>query len=901
MTSNPNGHATPVDALGLPIDTAVPPAAAPGIPSRPLRLLPMLATLMILAILVVVVVTLWSTRSSYLRSAAQTTRNMSQVLVEQTGRTLQAVDATLTIFTEMWHLVPAQFRPAGEAMHRLLREKKDSGGYIRTLYLLDATGRIAYHSEGHPFEALSFADREYFRWHLEASHQGVYVGNLVRGRRTGRWSLMMSRRLTDPSGRFAGVIVAVLEPHRFQELYASIDIGANGLINLRHRDGELIARVPAMDAALGRKIPSTRTFVPELDARGIAAGSLRSILDGVDRVFTARSVPNSPLLVWVGVAKDDVLSPWERSAVAYIGSALMLVAGIVWLTGRLLRESDSRDALMHTLVHNEARFRSLTQLSSDFYWEQGTDHRYTALSEGLRRIAGFGSEHCIGKARWELTVAPPDDPKWTRHRATLAQRLPFHDLVVELIRPDGTRRVVSTSGEPMFDAKGRWSGYRGVGRDITDQVNAQAELRSHRDNLQQMVDQRTAELSAAKESAETANRAKSAFLANMSHEIRTPMNAIIGLTRLTLDTELTESQRESIDKAHGAAESLLRILDDILDLSRIEAGRLHFEHTAFDLPQLLEAVRRLFEPLADEKGLVLRFDLGAGLPRRVMGDPLRLRQVLTNLVGNALKFTVEGEVVVSVSVVDPRTEARRAGLCFADRDSGIGIDPERQTELFQVFTQGDSSITRRFGGSGLGLAISRNLVRHMGGEIEVRSLLGEGSTFTFTVALDLADAEVAGDPALPLDPKRHLQGMRVLLVEDNAVNRLVAQGLLSRVEVEVATAENGEEALTALDASPAAFDAVLMDVQMPVMDGYTATRRIRADRRFDRIPIIAMTAHAMSDDRQRCLEAGMQDYISKPVDRDAFYRTLIRWRPAPAIDTGGDGVGSIGTEASPDT
>jgi len=397
--------------------------------------------------------------------------------------------------------------------------------------------------------------------------------------------------------------------------------------------------------------------------------------------------------------------------------------------------------------------------------------------------------------------------------------------------------------------------------------------------LDRRVAERTAELARARDAAEDASRAKSEFLANMSHEIRTPMHAIIGLTDLVLETPLEPLQREYVAKAHGAAVSLLGILNDILDISRIESGQLQFERVAFDLRAVMESIDREMGDVARGKGLEFVCRAGPDLPRWVMGDPLRLRQVLINLVGNAVKFTDKGRVSVSTSV-DQRVgdPYRCVKLRFKVVDTGIGIKAAHQDALFKAFSQADSSITRRFGGSGLGLAISKNLVQRMDGEIGVRSAPGRGSSFHFTACFDLAadhpkDASSAGATSL-----RELQGMRVLLVEDHELNRMVAQGLLARARVEVVVAENGEQALAALRDEAHDFDAVLMDVQMPVLDGYTATRAIRRDPRFDAVPVIAMTAHAMADDQQRCIEAGMQDYVSKPLDVDHFYATLLKWR-----------------------
>ncbi|MCX8086869.1 MAG: ATP-binding protein, partial [Rhodocyclaceae bacterium] len=379
---------------------------------------------------------------------------------------------------------------------------------------------------------------------------------------------------------------------------------------------------------------------------------------------------------------------------------------------------------------------------------------------------------------------------------------------------------------------------------------------------------------AAREAAEAANRANIESLANMSHEIRTPMNGILGLTRLALEEELPPTAREYVRKAHESAEALLGILNDILDLSRIEAGRLPIEAIPFDLATPLSRIETLFGEAIRQKGLAFALDVAPEVPRGLVGDPLRLSQILTNLVGNALKFTERGEIRLAVRLLSRAAE--RCELEFSVSDTGIGLAPEDQQRIFKAFTQADSSITRRYGGTGLGLAICRRLVAAMGGEIGVTSAPGKGSTFYFRLPFGLAEAALAPKPRSLRDAAPTLAGLKVLLVEDNATNRLVAQRLLEKAGVTVEVAENGAEALEKLAAAATPFDAVLMDVQMPVMDGLEATRRLKADGRFAHLPVIAMTADAMAEDRQRCLEAGMQEYLAKPIDFGELLTTLAR-------------------------
>ena len=405
-----------------------------------------------------------------------------------------------------------------------------------------------------------------------------------------------------------------------------------------------------------------------------------------------------------------------------------------------------------------------------------------------------------------------------------------------------------------------------------------SELKRINKGLEAAIEQRTAELRQARDAAFRAAGVKSEFLANMSHEIRTPMNAVLGTVAMLLDSSLAPDQRGLAETIASSGRDLLTIINDILDFSKLEAGKLRVESIPFDPRETVTAVTTLLAAKAEARGIKLRTGFGDGIAGRVLGDPGRLRQVLTNLIDNAIKFTEQGFVMVHVTHEPGPPDVQP--IRFTIRDSGIGIAPDKVASIFEKFTQADTSTTRKYGGTGLGLTICRQLTELMGGGITATSEPGAGSTFA--VLIPFRTAEPADAPATPRPsgPTR-LHG-RVLLTEDYPANQRIARWMLERLGCEVTLAENGFKALACLAGER--FDLVLMDCQMPEMDGYDATLAIRASGApYAAIPIVAMTAAALSTDRDRCFAVGMNDYISKPVQQEDLAAILARWLPPAPI------------------
>ncbi|MDC8784147.1 ATP-binding protein [Roseateles koreensis] len=514
---------------------------------------------------------------------------------------------------------------------------------------------------------------------------------------------------------------------------------------------------------------------------------------------------------------------------------------------------------------------------------------FTYVSEAVKDFFHLNAADLSRNAdSWFTQIAEQDRGLVRQSLLESARRLTPWQQEFRTLQTDGTERWLygNAIAQAAEDAGGGvlWHGFV---TDISAQRRDALELGRYRNHLEELVEARTAELALASRAAEAANRAKSAFLANMSHEIRTPMNAIIGLTYLVQSEAREPKQQDRLKKVTEAAEHLLGVINNVLDISKIEAGKLQLAHTEFNVPQMLEGVRRMLAERAAEKQLDLQIEIEPALAQQaLLGDAQRISEVLLNFVGNAIKFTEQGFVRVKAQLI--HDTGGRAQVRIEVQDSGIGISAEACSRLFQDFEQADSSTTRRYGGTGLGLAICRRLAQAMGGEVGMQSTPGQGSTFWLQLTLDKSGtmllAPTPGAKPAPMarnhaarDRLAPFRGSRLLLAEDNAVNQEVAIALLGSAGLELDIAPDGQAAVEMMNNPANAYALILMDVQMPIMDGLDATRAIRRLERGRDIPILAMTANAFADERQRCLDAGMNAHVTKPVVAEQLFDTLYQW------------------------
>jgi signal transduction histidine kinase/CheY-like chemotaxis protein len=877
---------------------------------------------------------------------------------------------------------------------------------LNSLWVLDARGDLILGPRDSHVSPVNSADRDYFRWLRDNPGGGLALTKAVKGRVTKQWVMNLARRLNNPDGSFAGVVLGSFSVEYLTKLFAGINLGTHGTISLRYSDLEGIARYPepqGFGSTIGQKSTMKELIESVQAGKSVATFTGRASVDQVIRTYSYRKFPELPLYILVGRAPKDYLGTWREEA--EIIAALLLIFSLMTVMASLSLAKTWRLELQ-----TEA---DLQQANRDL------EERVTVRTDELSRSNDQLRDLIAGNSDGMVVISPEGVVCFANPAAQALLKKPLEQLVDQ---PFGLPVADTGSTEIDLVLPGGQICTVDMRVGATTWLTSPAFLVSLRDTTERKRVEEA--LATAKEAAEAATRTKSVFLANMSHEIRTPMNAIVGFGHLLRQTDLTPRQQDYLYKIEASSRTLLGIINDILDLSKVEAGRLELEQVDFSLHEVLDQVAVLITEQSRRKGLELIFTLEPGTPDALRGDPLRLEQVLLNLLSNAVKFSEQGQVVLSVATCIP-FQADRVGLTFSVKDPGIGLSSEQIAKLFHPFSQADGSTTRRYGGTGLGLSICKHLVELMGGIITGEGEPGHGCTFTFTacfgfgtqptVTIPEAGADAAGTRVLVVDDifltakvlsflltelsyrvtivtsgrealtelstavsggtpdpyqlvfldwqmpdldglevarlirdelrfaepptlimtsafgseelRRHavglgitafldkpilrntlhrcifqalgdgtgpaesqycappltkelqgIRGARVLLVEDHPINQQLAREILEQVGMEVQVADNGAEAVSALEQpGEPPFELVFMDIQMPVMDGYEATRIIRKRWSGESLPIIAMTANVMAEEREECRNAGMNDHLGKPINVGELHRQLVAW------------------------
>ncbi len=761
---------------------------------------------------------------------------------------------------------------------------------VRFVVVFGADGTLRYSSNGITSKQLNFKDREHFRVHAESQGDHLFISQPISGRLTGMTLIQMTRPIWTKDGRFIGVIGLPLRPDFVAKQLQDLHIGQEDTMAVMRTDGSFVSHSKNLARALQTTVRADRPF---LHAPAGSNGLLRDTcaVEHKPMLFAWRRMKRLPLLVMVAIDEEPQNKLMQSNhAIERLdtGAGITILLGfagsIVLLLHFSLRRNQALSRSENLLRAERQRMEDILEGTHVGTWEWNIPTGTLIVNRYWAEMVGYTLEELapITSQTWEQLLHPDDlqysDQVLQKH---FTGEFPYYECEIRMQHRHKHWVWILIRGKVAArDLDGSPRLMSGTHQDITARKQALFAL----ENANALLQTRSAE-------AEAANRAKSTFLATMSHEIRTPLNAIIGMGYLLEHSSLDAQQHEYVRAIQVSSKNLLALVNDVLDVSKIEAGELVLESVPIFLPALCDEMLLLFATTAQNKGLAFNIQaLPHHLPTTIEGDEVRIRQMLLNLLGNALKFTAQGSIELIIQSTSSTTSTQGERLRFAVHDTGIGVAPEQQGKLFRPFSQADTSTTRKYGGTGLGLSIVRQLAERMGGIAGFTSQLGVGSTFWFEIPLKPStttlyalhktqthhpddEVEISTVSAAPAGC---LHGMHILVVDDSPMNREVCDHILRAQGASTALAESGQAALHRLRSHPDAYAAILMDIQMPEMDGIETTRQIRKEPCWKSLPIIALTAGAITEGRQQALDAGMNVFLTKPIDPPQLLRALQR-------------------------
>lgn len=812
--------------------------------------------------------TLLDARKAVFRQAEQAAANLVLSLERDIARNIEIYDLSLKAAAASLFL-PDLKNLDPESQQAVLFDGALQARYFGKTVIVDAAGKSVFGSSSVRPSQAKLADRDWFTYLRAHPESGLHLSLTLDSLISRKPSLVLSRPVTGADKGFAGAVAGAIYLDYFHQLFSGLTLDEGATINVATMDGQLVARRPFDERDAGRDISRAEMF-QRLRTEASGSFEARGVLDGVQRLSVYRQLGALPLVVQVGLSTHAIYAEWRHKAWITCAVLAAFVAATGLLTWALRRELRHRARLVAQLRASEASFRLLTEHTSDMVSRIGPDGARRYVSPAATRILGVPAETLLGRGFLDLVRSEDLPALEASTMRLLSGAVDEDETAFRVHRPDGGEIWIEASARLLHDPDtGTPDGYVAIWHDATERRNVDAEREMRGRELEAaniQLERLARHLGKARDLADQASKAKSRFLAGMSHELRTPLNGILGYAQLLrMEGQLDAKQRERVDAMLGAGQHLLEMINRVLDLSEIEAESFEVQASEVDLQQVAGMCLGLVRPAAEAKRLELRLVAAPNAPQRIMADPARLRQLLLNLLGNAVKFTVRGSVELRLFAASSTT------FRVEVVDSGPGISAGQRSRLFHDFERLDAK-SGSTEGAGLGLAISLRLAAAMGGRMGHEDNRAGGSVFWFELPMvaatatpvAVATAEAAPQPSRPL---------RLLVVDDVAMNRDIASSFLRAAGYDVTCAEDGAGAVE--EASTRDYDAVLMDVRMPGMDGLEATRRFRAlAGPRGQVPIIALTAQAFAGQVEECRRAGMDSHVAKPFTQEALLRAV---------------------------